>query len=216
MKIYSRLTGRPVFALADQHRNAITKPTMTTPRTRSSATGANRGRSATARARRSTSRARRRRRRRDRDVRQVNACALGEEKTASRESHRVGVAVLLEQFAEPDIVQVVHPALELGQFLGDRRERLHVLPDRLQQGQRRRTTSLESSMRYVPISRIGGSTPAPRTAARPWRCCLHLIDGIVHRGDQVLDVSPVERRDEGAANGGRTRRVISRLGVRSG
>ena len=29
---------------------------------------------------------------------------------------------------------------------------------------------------------------------------LHLIDGIVHRGDQVLDVDAIERRDEGAAH----------------
>ena len=27
---------------------------------------------------------------------------------------------------------------------------------------------------------------------------LHLVDGVVHRGDQVLDVAAVERRDEGA------------------
>ena len=29
---------------------------------------------------------------------------------------------------------------------------------------------------------------------------LHLIDGIVHRGDQVADVAAIERRDEGAPN----------------
>ena len=27
---------------------------------------------------------------------------------------------------------------------------------------------------------------------------LHLVDGVVHRGDQILDVAAVERRDEGA------------------
>ncbi|MGY3410511.1 hypothetical protein ACVWZV_006624 [Bradyrhizobium sp. GM5.1] len=31
---------------------------------------------------------------------------------------------------------------------------------------------------------------------------LHLVDGVVHRGDQVLDVAAVERGDEGAAHRG--------------
>jgi len=30
---------------------------------------------------------------------------------------------------------------------------------------------------------------------------LHLVDGVVHRGDQVGDVAAVERRDEGAPDG---------------
>ncbi len=29
---------------------------------------------------------------------------------------------------------------------------------------------------------------------------LHLVDGVVHRGDQIADIAAVERRDEGAAH----------------
>jgi len=32
--------------------------------------------------------------------------------------------------------------------------------------------------------------------------CANLVDGVVHRGDEVLDVDPIERRDEGAAHRG--------------
>src|SRR5882672_2115715 len=36
---------------------------------------------------------------------------------ADDEIHGVGVAVLQEQLSQPDVVQVVHPPLQLGQFL---------------------------------------------------------------------------------------------------
>ena len=35
-----------------------------------------------------------------------------------------------------------------------------------------------------------------------FRGLLHLVDGVVHRRDQVLDVAAVERRDEGPAHRG--------------
>src|SRR5436305_5593169 len=50
--------------------------------------------------------------------------------------HGVGVAVLEEQFLQADVVQVIDPALELAEFLGDRGKQSDIFAHRFHQRQR--------------------------------------------------------------------------------
>src|SRR5882757_818450 len=118
---------------------------------------------------------------------------------ADDEIHGVGTAVLEEQLLQPDVVQVVHPPFQLGQFLGDRAQHRDVLADRLHQRQRAadQARALDQQAAHFPHRRFEASHLEQHHGLGG---LLHLVDRIVHRGDQVLDVAAVERRDEGAAH----------------
>ena len=49
------------------------------------------------------------------------------------------------------------------------------------------------------MRRISGSNVVTSNSMMALAVCFHLIDGIVHRGDQALNVGAVERRDKGRA-----------------
>src|SRR5437868_8214349 len=115
--------------------------------------------------------------------------------------HRVGGAMLEEQLLQADVVQVVDAAFQLAKLLGDRGQHRDVVADRLQERQRAadQVGGFHDQRPHFPHRRLEGPD-----LEQDHRFCglLHLVDGVVHRGDQVLDVDAIERRDEGAAHRG--------------
>ena len=81
------------------------------------------------------------------------------------------------------------------------RQHRDVLADRLQQRQRAadQIGAFDQQPAHLPHRRL--EAPDLEQHHRLGGL-LHLVDGVVHRGDQVLDVAAVERRDEGAAHRG--------------
>ncbi len=120
---------------------------------------------------------------------------------ADDEIHGVGVAMLEKQFLQPDIVEVVDAALQLADLLGDRRQHRDVVADRLHQRQcaADQIGALDNQRSDFAHRRLEGADLEQNDGLGG---LLHLVDGIVHRGDQVLDVAAVERGDEGAADRG--------------
>jgi hypothetical protein len=120
---------------------------------------------------------------------------------ADDEIHGVGAAMLEEELLEADVVEIVDPALQLGQFLGDRRQHRDIAADRLQQRQRAadQIGALDQQRSHFAHRRLEGSHLEQNDGLGG---LLHLVDGVVHRGDQVLDVAAVERGDESPAHRG--------------
>src|SRR5579871_1157030 len=120
---------------------------------------------------------------------------------ADDEVHRVGVAVFEEQFLQPDIVEVVDAPLQLGHLFGDRGQHRDIVPDRLQQRERLadEAGAFNQQPTHLPHRRL---KTLHLEQHHRFRSLLHLVDRIVHRGDEVLDIAAVERRDEGAAHRG--------------
>src|SRR5882724_8373412 len=118
---------------------------------------------------------------------------------ADDEIHRVGIAMLEEKLLQADIVEVVDPTFQLGQFLGDRGQHRDIVADRLQQRQSAadQIGALDQQRSHFPHRRL--ERPDLEQHHR-LRGLLHLIDGVVHGGDQVLDVAAVERRDKRSAH----------------
>ena len=121
---------------------------------------------------------------------------------AHHEVHRVGVAMLEEQFLQPDVVQVVDAAFQLADLLGDRRQLGDVVADRLASAAARARPAGRIRPATAPISRIGGSNTRTSNRMTAFAVCCIWSMAVVHRRDQVLDVAAVERGDEGAAHRG--------------
>src|SRR3954454_22478 len=120
---------------------------------------------------------------------------------ADDEIHRVAVAMLEEQFLQPDIMEIVDAAFQLAQLFRDRGQHGHVLADLLHQRQRAtdQIGAFEQKPADLPHRRLEAADLEQHHGLGG---LLHLVDGVVHRGDQVLDVAAVERGDEGAAHRG--------------
>ena len=127
---------------------------------------------------------------------------------ADDEVHGVGVAVLQKQFLQPDVVEIVDAALELGQFLGDLGQHARHCRRSIACSGSARPTRLAhstSSVAHFAHRRLEGAHLEQHHGLGG---LLHLVDGVVHGGDQVLDVAAVERGDEGAADRGQHSRVM--------
>src|SRR4051812_14760764 len=120
---------------------------------------------------------------------------------ADDEVHRIRIAMLEKQLLQADVVEIVHAPFKLGHLLGDLGQQRHVLPDRLQQRQRPSDEigAFDQQRSHFPHRGFEGSDLEQDHGLRG---LLHLVDGVVHRGDQILDVAAIERRDEGAADRG--------------
>src|ERR1700760_2916751 len=116
---------------------------------------------------------------------------------ADNKVHGVGAAMLEEQLLEPDIVEIIDAAFELGQLFGDRIQLSHILADRLQQRQRAydKVRAVHQQRSNLAHRRLEDTDLEQDDGLGG---LLHLIDGVVHRCDQVLDIAAVERGDEGA------------------
>src|ERR1700722_3466614 len=120
---------------------------------------------------------------------------------ADDEIHRIGIAMLEEKLLQADVVEIVDPALQLGHFLGDRSQHRDIATDRLQQRQRTadETGAFDQECCYLAHRRFETSDLEQNDRLRG---LLHLVNRVIHRRDQVLDIDAVERRDEGSADRG--------------
>src|ERR1700674_4711450 len=117
---------------------------------------------------------------------------------ADDERHRVGSCVGAVELTQPVVVDVVGAALDLGDALGDAAEAGGLGADRAEQ----RHCLLDQAGRFH--DRVAHLPHLRRERAQVEQDDglgggLHLVDGVVHRRDQVLDVDAIERRDEGPA-----------------
>src|SRR5690348_8049238 len=117
------------------------------------------------------------------------------------EGHGIGGALGLEQLLEADVVQVVGPALDLGDLLGQRADAAGLLADGAQERHRllNQHGAFDDGVAHLLHLRRERADVEQHDGLGG---LLHLVDGVVHRGDEILDVAPVERRDEGAADRG--------------
>ena len=120
---------------------------------------------------------------------------------ADDEIHRVAAAMLEKQFLQPDVVEIVDAALQLSDLLGNGGQHRDVVSDRLHQRQRA-TDQVGALDQQRPDLAHRRLEHADLEQHHRLRGLLHLIDRVVHRRDQVLDVAAVERGDEGAADRG--------------
>ena len=110
-----------------------------------------------------------------------------------------GLATRSIERLEPCVVELVGPSLDAADLLGRSVERAGVLADVGEQRHRLcdQLGALDDGVAHLAHlrlevlhleqhDRLGG--------------LLHLVDRVVHRRDQVLDVAAVEGRDEGAAH----------------
>src|SRR5712691_5638515 len=117
---------------------------------------------------------------------------------ADEERHGVRGLVSAVENQQHGIVQLVGAAFDLRKLLADLAQAARIGVDRGQQRHRlpHQDGALDDRVRHLLLLRrerplvehhdgLGG--------------LLHLVDGVVHRGDEILDAATVERRDEGAA-----------------
>src|ERR1700684_3485428 len=111
------------------------------------------------------------------------------------EIHRAGIAMLEKEFLQPDILEIVDTPLKLGQLFGNRRQHRDVAADRLKQRQcaADEVGATDEKRPHFAHRRLEGADLEQHDSLRR---LLHLVDSIVHRRDQVLDVAAIERRDE--------------------
>src|SRR5712691_2980159 len=119
---------------------------------------------------------------------------------AGEESHRIGAAVLLVELLEPAIVELVGLPLDPADFLGDLAQMRGLRGDRAHA--RHRLVHEHGAFLDGVAHRLHLRRERSHVEHHDgFRGLLHLIDGIVHRGDEVLDIAAIERGDEGAADG---------------
>src|SRR5712691_394017 len=116
---------------------------------------------------------------------------------AGDESHGIARPLRLEKLSEPEIVQVVGAAFDLRDLLGERADAAGLLADRAQERHRflDQHGALHDGVAHLLHLRREGADVEQHHRLRG---LLHLVDGIVHRRDEILDVAAIERRDEGA------------------
>src|SRR5215204_845708 len=117
---------------------------------------------------------------------------------ADEERHRVGRLIGAIEIAQADIVQVVGLTLDERDLLRQPADATGVAVDGAQQ----RDRLLHQQRRFD--DRLGHLLLLRRERALVeqqdgFGGLLHLVDGVVHRGDQVFDIATIERRDESAA-----------------
>src|SRR5215468_934382 len=106
---------------------------------------------------------------------------------ADDEVHGAAVTVFQIKLLHADVVEVVDAAFQLAQFLRDLRQQRHVGADRLQQRQRAcdQIGAFDDQLPHLAHRRL----ELTHLKQHHSLCrLLHLVDGIVHRSDQVLDV----------------------------
>src|SRR6266550_14943 len=120
---------------------------------------------------------------------------------ADRELHRAAavLAICQEQRLASLIVQFVGALLDAHDLLGQRVESGCVLADVAQQ-RHRAVHQLRGSQRILAHLLHLRLETAHLEQRDDLRGLVHLVDGVVERADQVLDVGAVERRDEGPAH----------------
>src|SRR5712691_4040582 len=116
---------------------------------------------------------------------------------SDEERHRVGRLVGPIQLLQPDIVQLVGAPLDLRYLLADLADAPGIGIDRGQQRHRfpHQRGAHHDRIRHLLLLRRERALIEQHDGLGG---LLHLIDGVVHRGDEVLDVAAVERSDEGA------------------